>query len=448
MSDYEQNDILSTESNKKAMFCRKCGQKLSPASSFQCTFCGTVVKYNSEVDVPALETDIIHVGHNEDPTQQETIPKKKSSKRITLVALLSLSLLAGVICASLFFMGPKVTPQDINTVNGCPEFYDVKFGMTVDEASNVIEMKHEAIKGVDDSSYLEVDDFMKNSHIILDEGEVFSLYGIEAENVYVFFTGKYVDTVMFTFDKDEISYRKIADLYVKIYGPATAKDSAIATWVGPKTTIDVYDYEVFSDDAEKTIVVSYTISKNSHYTTLSFDGPELDPCDFLGSNNAFGKKPSYYTNGLKKDDDYSYEKFSAEGFASFETYTLYPSFEYMGISEGYTAISFDIDGNKNTIGVVSYLFLLDKTNVVDRMSYIKNALTKEYGDFSNCTYTSTKYVELGVVDITFDELIQKIGSNTQGIYNIQWVSNGKRITLGLTISSDKTYYDGSVSYTN
>ena len=349
---------------------------------------------------------------------------------------------------STVFMGPKVTPQDINTINGCPEFYNVEFGMTVDQASKVIEMKHKPIKGMESSSYFEVDDFMKSSHIIFDEGEVFSLYGIEAASVYVAFDEKYVDAVMFTFDKEEVSYKKIADLYVKIYGPATTETSSTATWVGPKTTIDVYDYEIFSDDGEKTIVVRYAITENSQYTTLSFDGPELDPCDFLGKNNAFNKKPSYYTNGLKKDDDYSYEKFSAEGFANFEKYTLYPKFEYMGIEKGYTAITFDKDGSEDTIGVVSYLFLLDKSNAVDRMSYIEKALTQKYGACSSCTYTSTKYSELGIVDITFDELKQKVGNNTQGIYNVQWESNGRKITLGLTISVDKTYYDGSVAYTD
>lgn len=442
MSEYEQNDALRTETEEIAMFCRKCGQKLSPENNSQCAFCGTVVEYNSEVDTAAPEAD------KEEPAQPETKPKKKSAKIIVLTASLSLVLVAGSVCAALFFMGPKVIPQDINTINGCPEFYNVEFGMTVGQASKVIEMKHDPIKGMEGSSYFEVDDFMKNSHIIFDEGEVFKLYGIEAASVYVSFDEKYVDAVMFTFDKKEVSYNKIADLYVKIYGSATTETSSTATWVGPKTTIDVYDYEIFSDDGEKTIIVRYTITENSQYTTLSFDGPELDPCGFLGKNNAFAKKPSYYTSGLKKDDDYSYEQFSAGSFASFEKYTLYPRFEYMGIEKGYTAITFDKDGSEDTIGLVSYLFLLDQSNAVDRMSYIEKALTQKYGAYSSCTYTSTMYSELGIVDITFNELKQKVGSNTQGIYNVQWESNGRKITLGLTISVDKTYYDGSVAYTD
>ena len=441
-SEYEQHDVLRTETEEIAMFCQKCGQKLSPENNLQCSFCGTVVEHPSEVDTPAPKTG------REEPAQQETKPKKKSVKKIVRIASLSLVFLAGIGCAALFFMGPKVILQDINAINGCPEFYNLKFGMTVDQASNWIKMKHKAIKGLESSSYYEVDDFMKDSHILIDESEVFSLYGIEAEDVYVAFDEKYVNAVMFAFNKEEVSHKEIVDLYVKIYGPATTQTSSTATWVGTKTTIEVYDYESSSNDREKTIVVRYSITDNSQYTTLSFDGPELDPCDFLGKNNAFNKKPSYYINGLKKDNDYSYEKFSAAGFANFEKYTLYPKFEYMGIDKGYTAITFDKDGSEDTIGVVSYLFLLDSSNAVDRMSYIEKALTQEYGACISCTYTSTKYSELGILDITFDELKQKVGSNTQGIYHVQWESNGRKITLGLTISVDKSYYDGSVSYTD
>lgn len=442
MSNKDQDDILCNEIEERAMFCRKCGQKLPTDNRVQCEFCGTVVTYHADVEAPIPKTE------EEITAQTETKPKKKKISKIIIISLLSILLLAGIVCAVFFFMGPKVTPQDINTINGCPEFYNVEFGMTVDQASKLIEMKHNAVKGMDSSSYFEASDFMKSSHIIFDEGEVFSLYGIEAASVYVAFDEKYVDAVMFTFDKESVSYKKIADLYKKIYGPATTETDTAVSWVGPKTTIDVYDYEIFSDDGEKTIVVRYTITENSQYTTLSFDGPELDPCDFLENNNVFAKKPSYYINGLKKDDDYSYEKFSAEGFANFEKYTLYPRFEYMGIEKGYTAITFDKDGSEDTIGVVSYLFLLDKSNAVDRMSYIEKALTQKYGAYSSCTYTSTSYSELGIVDISIDELKQKIGNNTQGIYNVQWESNGRKITLGLTISVDKTYYDGSVAYTD
>ena len=220
----------------------------------------------------------------------------------------------------------------------------------------------------------------------------------------------------------------------------------MATWKGPKTTIDVYDRELLFNDRDETIIVRYSRTENSQYTTLSFDGPEIDPCGFLGENYAFNKKPGYYVNGLKLDEDYSYQKFSTEGFPGFEKYTLYPQFEYMGIDKGYTAIEFDMGDDKDTIEVVTYLFLLDENNVLDRISYIEKALTKQYGAYDSCTYTSTEYSDLGIVHISINELQQMVGDHTQGIYHIQWESNGLRIVLGLTISADQAYYDGSVAF--
>lgn len=441
MSDFTLNDVSNDmEFGEKASFCRKCGNKLSPENSKQCAFCGTVVEYVAEPDTPICEQE----------SQEEVLPKEKRSKKskgkIVFFLSLSVTLVAAVVFAVLFYIKSNVKPQDINSINGCPEFFNIEFGMTLDQASKLIELEHKTFKGMESSSMFEVDEFMQNSHIIFEEDQVFDLYGIKTTNVYVSFDGDYVDAVMFTFEKKKVSFEKVAKLYSKIYGAATVERSASVTWEGSKTTIDVYDREALSDDQDHTIIVRYTITENSQYMTLSFDGPEFDPCDFLGKNYAFDKKPSYYTSGLKMDEDYSYQKFSPEGFAGFEKYTLYPQFEYMGIDQGYTAVEFHVDGDENTIGVVSYLFLLDENNVLDRINYIEKELTKQYGSYESCTYTSAEYSGPGIVDLSFIELKQLIIDNFQGMYHIQWESDGKRITLGLTISEDKAYYDGSVAF--
>lgn len=440
-SDFVRNDDLNpAEFGEMASFCRKCGNKLSPQGSSQCAFCGTVVEYVAQTDAPICEPD----------SQDKALPKEKRSKKskgiIVLFISLAVSLLAMVILAAAFFMKPKISPQDINSINGCPEFYNIEFGMTLDKASRQIALKHNTFKGMESSSWFEVDEEMKDSHIIFEEDQVFNLYGIKTTGVHVSFDGNYVDGVMFIFEKEKVSLERMKKLYSQIYGTATTQLPELATWKGPKTTIDVYDRELLFDGEDQTIIVRYSRTENGQYTTLSFDGPEIDPCNFLGDNYAFDKTPSYYVNGLKMDEDYSYQKFSPEGFPGFEKYTLYPQFEYMGIDKGYTAIEFDIADDKNAIEVVTYLFLLDENNVLDRISYIQKALTKQYGAYDSCTYTSTQYSGPGIVDISFNELRQLVGDHTQGMYHIQWESDGRRITLGLTISEDKAYYDGSVAF--
>lgn len=445
MSELLPNENLVEDNCDKVLFCRKCGHKLTENST-QCSACGTIIEYGSETDCG--DAGEMTVDENiQECTEKETSKKKpKRLGKIILFSALSLILVAAVTLGGLFLWKTRVIKQDINTINGCPEFYNIKFGMTANEASSLIKLKHKAINGIEGSTMFEVDDFMKSSHIIIDEEEVFYLFGRKTSDVYVGFDEKYIESVIFNFSQDDYKLKDIVSLYKKIYGEPTETGTIYSTWSGPKTTIDVFEYD--SDDGEKEIVVRYIITPNSQYTSLHFDGTELDPCGFLGENNAFNKKPDYYIKGLKKGDDYNEETYSPEGFPGFSQYTLYPQFEYMGIGKGYTAIEFSKDSDEEYIGLVSYKFLLNEENAVDRMKYIHSKLAEKYDTAVSSTYTSTYYDKMGVTDVSFDEMIKKITADTEGIYNVQWESNGRKFTLGLTISVDKEYYEGSVAFTD
>lgn len=443
MSELLPNENFVNEECNKIYFCRKCGQKLAENSA-ECPACGTIVEYSSEADCNDVEET---ANENNQECNQKELSKKKHKRlgKIILFSALSLVLVAAIALGGLYLWKTRVVKQDINTINGCPEFYNIEFGMTANEASSLIKLKHKAINGIEGSTMFEVDDFMKSSHIIIDE-EVFCLFGRKTSNVYVGFDEKYIESVIFNFSQDDYKLKDIVSLYKKIYGEPNETGTIYSTWSGPKTTIDVFEYE--SDDGEKEIVVRYVITPNSQYTSLHFDGTELDPCGFLGENNAFNKKPDYYIKGLKKGNDYNEETYSPEGFPGFSQYTLYPQFEYMGIGKGYTAIEFSKDSDEEHIGLVSYKFLLNEENAVDRMKYIHSKLAEKYGTAVSSTYTSTYYDKMGVTDVSFDEMIKKITADTEGVYNVQWESNGRKITLGLTISVDKEYYEGSVAFTD
>lgn len=427
------------------IFCRKCGQKLIENST-QCSVCGTIIEYGSKTDSGDAGQTIVDENIQECNEKEPLEKKPKRLGKFLLFSALSLILIAAVTLSGLYLWKTRVIKQDINTINGCPEFYNIEFGMTANEASSLIELKHKAINGIEGSTMFEVDDFMKSSHIIIDEEEVFYLFGRKTSNVYVGFDEKYMDSVIFRFSQKDYKLKDIVSLYKKIYGEPTETGTVYSTWSGPKTTIDVFEYDL--DDGEKEIVIRYVITPNSQYATLQFDGTELDPCGFLGENNAFNKKPDYYIKGLKKGDDYNEETYSPEGFPGFSQYTLYPQFEYMGIGKGYTAIEFSKHSDEEYIGLVSYKFLLNPQNAVDKMKYIHSKLVEKYGTAVSSTYTSTYYDKMGVTDISFDEMIKKITADTEGIYSVQWESNGRKITLGLTIRVDKEYCEGSVAFTD
>lgn len=459
-------------------FCRKCGGRLLEGGSF-CGKCGAQMPSNQEehqeeaaavgpynnqdIAGTALSSSTVElqnatVGNPSEtikeniatdfedvpsyPVEMEYIPSPEKAKKkwkCIFFSVLGVVVLATVVLAGIHFWPEPIVPQNINSINGCPEFYDVKFDMNVGTVSSLIKVKHKTITGFE-SVFGNQD-----SMIYLEDETKYELYGIPVENVCCGFDILKMETVIITFSKEDASFEEVVELYKKIYGDPTTEKNGFITWEGAKTTIDVYDPAALDDDDDN-IVVRYVISPNSRFTMLSFDGEEIDPCGFLDKHYIFDKQPGYFINGLEEDDDYKVKKYSAGEATSFSQYTLYPKFEYMGIEKGYTAIEFNVEDKENNISLVCYRFLLDKDHAADRIDYIKNALVKAYGQYEGCTYTSTKYSDLGIANLSFADFKTKIANGTQGIYAIQWNNNGSRVTLNLTIDPELTYFQGSVAF--
>ncbi len=427
MNDTMQNNIYE-QPNPKDIFCHKCGHRLLEDSKY-CSNCGTTVEYTAD----NLYVDSLEI---QDVEQNTVKPQKQRNKKKRLIGIVLGVFILAIIIVSVFCMTKLIVkPQNIDNIDGCPEFYELKWGMPTNVADQKIELKH---------TLLETSDL-----IIIDDDEEFNLYGKHSEDVFISFDNNSLNSVIITFSKEKYSLDEIVALYTKIYGQASESETLYFSWNGSKTTINIYDYEATSDNGENTIVVIYSIPKNIAFSSLTFNGDELDPCGFLTSNYAFDKKPDYYIKGLKKGEDYDVDEFSPGGeFSGFSQYTLYPSFKYMGIDNGMTAIEFNKDENEEYIGLVSYKFLLDEENATDRISHIHSKLMGKYGTPNDISYTSTYYAKMGIKNLTFEKMMEQISENTEGIYHIQWKQGKRNITLGLTISVDKEYYEGSVSYSN
>lgn len=436
----------------RSQFCRICGRKLLYDSIF-CDGCGTkvIIEYHEKNNIsdtavtftqPSNDAVIESVVAPGTPDKLQTsepergAPIDEKPKRKKQKIIIPILLVAMLVCTAILIISKRnsvsINKQDINVIDGCPEFYNVQFGMTAERASSMVEIEHKAITGYKNPLR------SADSMIYLEDGAEYELYGIPARDVYCGFDVLKLDSVLIIFSKEDALLSDVIELYTKIYGEPTERNTLYATWSGKMTTIDIYDTQLMDTD-DNEIVVRYRMSPNRQYKVLTFDGPEYDPCNFL-ETQVFTKEPKYYTNGLVPGEDYDIEKNDY-----FTKYTLYPMFEFMGIEEGMTAISFDVDAYETEIGVYSYLFLLEKEDASDHIKYIKDVLEKEYGTYSSCTYTSMKYDELGIMDLTYSELLSKVNSSTQGIYNIQWDNGARKITLNLTIDPISTYYSGSVS---
>lgn len=428
---------------RQISFCRKCGNRLTDGS-MRCSKCGTEAvlcdspstqELNETVSCDQASVDMGSAHNTDDATenscQTDAAPAKKTRGKYLLFSSLGIVLLAAVVFLLSRFIPTGATAQSIDSINGCPEFFDIEFGMTVDQASKQIDTAHDAIMG---------DGYSQDSFIVLSPDSDYSLHGFPVETVYCGFDGLKMDTVIIAFSKDEASMEEIMSLYEKIYGQATMTD----LWLGKSTMIEVIDGEELESKMRE-IIVRYTISPNSHFQTLSFNGSEIDPCGFLSDNYIFDKEASYFIDGLT-ENDYGLEEFSAEGFAGFSQYTLYPQFEYMGVPPGRTAIEFCVEAGAENINVVTYIFLLDSDNASDNIKYIEKTLSDAYGDYVSCCYTSTVYGGAVMEEIPFTTFCRRVGMGTQGAYNIQWESTEGKITLSLTVNPERKYYQGGVAF--
>lgn len=479
------------------MFCRNCGQKITEDSKF-CPYCGTKVEFaeaqdsaaasgESKIDTQAMlqEGAAIFVAndHTEENRYDEAIPavpeepreeaqkgapeevqaeaqaegtgapageardrpkgKGKGWKRLGL-AVAAVAAVGGIVLAAIRFMPPKIVPQDINTINGCPEFYGIEFGMPASEVSERVKLKHTYVDGDERISMPDQSGF-RDAALLIDEEETFYLYGKRTQWVYVGFEGQELDEVLLEFSKDDVSIEEMTSLYSEIYGPVMDFDGVDFKWVGPYTTILVTDWEPISDDKEKSIIVWYRKTEVSKSLSLHFDGPELDPCGFLDAHYIFDKKASYYTSGLREGDDYTVKERSPEGSMGYWQYTLYPEFEYMGIAKGGTVIQFTVPRNREEIDSVSYVFCVGKNEAADTISEMYSGLTDEYGKYRDC-YGLFQDSSQGLRKITPKKMIDCVRKGEEGTYAVSWEEDEMEIRLLVTFSTDDEYCIGDVSY--
>ena len=152
------------------MFCRKCGEELRPNIRF-CHKCGTKVissLENSGVQTPVdTQVNIIPPDKDISTTSENKTSKNTKKKKYQRILIISAIIAFISIFVLLFFLfiKPLIWPadvdskaeiitQDINQINGAPEFFGLEFGMSLEEASRLITTEHQTFKGFPPSKYL------------------------------------------------------------------------------------------------------------------------------------------------------------------------------------------------------------------------------------------------------------------------------------------------------
>ena len=172
--------------NGEQRFCTKCGNALPEGSSF-CSNCGAAVE----------------------PEREKPVQKWKKRRKWILILVLGVIFLvaASLVVANLF------GGQDIDTVRGCPEFYDVTFGMSMDEVDARIEVEH--TYGVDGNLVLAGITGESYPSISIGSGTAYRLYGRPVERVNCRFKGEELSEVRISLSEDDASYEEMVEQYQK-----------------------------------------------------------------------------------------------------------------------------------------------------------------------------------------------------------------------------------------
>ena len=188
---------------EKIYFCTKCGNALPEGNQF-CGCCGAAVAVKKRRRWPFIVFPIVGV-------------------------MLVVTLILAIVMGSGIFLR-----RDIFELNGCPEFYEVEFGMGLDEVAELIPGEERVLQNGEET--------------ILAIGEGYSAsdykwYGLPTRDVACWFHEMAgLNTVMIHFP-EEISLDKVNGLLHKIYGEAGYSEEGYYLWYGSRTKVIVTSNE-------------------------------------------------------------------------------------------------------------------------------------------------------------------------------------------------------------
>lgn len=422
------------------MICSKCGREIPDDSKF-CPKCGTAMDAikasNLTINIYETANNPVSISDGSSPADTNNPNPKKKKAGIFVLMLLILAFIA----CGVYFGLKTPSKQNINEINGSPEFFNVQFGMDPDQIDALVVSKHNTVKGFKSTTDLLED---MDSVVYLEEDANWSLFGIPVKDAGCGFDLFDMSRVFIYFSKEDTTFAKVSGNYKKIYGEPSESGERYMTFSGKYTIIDIFDSDLINDENE--IVVRYIPNPNAKYSAFSFDGPEFDPCNFSKESSPLGQPVANYVQGLKEEKDYLIDTFGADGYGHYTKYTLFPNFDYCGSDMGYPAICITSDDSTGLIGTCDYSFLPNPDETYILVDRIYQALSKQYGALSTCDYTSMKRSELGIVKKDYQGWISGIKLNTQGLYSIQWETDDLRITINVTVDPNKDYNECTVAY--
>lgn len=355
--------------------------------------------------------------------------KKKlyNTVRICSIILIAISILTVILLAARnhHTKSTQPTAKDINTINGCPEFYELHWGTSFEDVDLIVESPHTTDTFGEEDIIRTVTPCKFNAQ--------------EEAIVYCGFNHAQLTEVVFVFSAKQVTLDELRDMITKLYGPASDGNDI---WEGQTTIITVES----ADNADGELLIRYKRTAENLYTAFIYNNaPEhsRDPFEIIGSRTLLGCGIAPVLTNLLKDVDYSV----SESY-SYTNYTFFPVFEYMGFPAGSTAIELRVSNITNRIDLITYImfFSNDDAPHTRQIRKIIDECSIEYGTVDLYTTYQTTETGSSTVEVTEEEFFQAIAVNV-GQHSLTWLGSAHTVTLDISLSNDSTYSYAALSFT-
>lgn len=365
-------------------------------------------------------------------SQKRRNPKAKGAQIKAVVMYL---FFAGIAVAKLFLSTTDYEPAEIrqtevkesggvSSIEGCPEFYDVKWKMSVDEVVSLTGGK----------CYTKEDDSENGRNCIyLYPDTPVDYLGFESSLTAAAFAKKEADgslslnSVYMVFDAKSVTFEQMHDKITQKYGKSNVENM----WVGPYTiiTIEKMDSNEF--------FVNYTYSYNMVVLSEQPYGPDVDPLGLAGESSVLGKDMDTYLLNIPHED-YSLSKENGKKICK-----LYNGIRYIDIPQPEIYVQLTA-GASGKIESVKYVFPL-KYDRLGSVSYILDTIEEElgilYGRAVSCSFRSFDgpyRAKSNDIIAVMDE-IKECG---HGVYEILWNNASAHFSL----DAKNEVYTGTVTF--
>ncbi len=395
--------------------CPECGMNLKDSERV-CPICGAKVN-----------------GRKRNIASQKR--RKPKAKGAQIKAVIMYLFFAGIAVAKLFLSATDYEPAKveqtevketpaISLIEGCPEFYDVKWKMSVDE---VVSLTGGKCHTQEDTSAHGRD------CIYLYPDNPIDYLGFESSLVAATFAKREADgslslnSVYMVFDEESVTFEQMHDEITQKYGKSNVENM----WVGPYTIITIEKM----DSGE--FFVNYTYSYNMVVLSEQPWGPDVDPLGLAGENSVLGKDLDAYLLNMPYDD-YSLSEKNGKKICK-----LYNGIRYIDIPQPEIYVQLTA-GASGKIESVKYVFPL-KYDRLGSVPYILDTIEEElgilYGRAVSCSFRSFDgSYRAGSNDIIaiMDEVIEC----GHGEYEILWNNASAHFSL----DAKNEVYTGTVTF--